>query len=164
MCVCFLLLCVEGEIRPFLFVYDFRSLGEFHIEASSSLETNPSPPSSPIMPDTTTHNVDPFDHLHQSLPKDLPLWEKIARTKRASRDAALPPEWRLRPDQISDDQLNVIHVPIECGILTTRELEITETDAVVLVQKLISREYSSHEVTLAFCKRAAIAQQLVRIT
>ncbi|KAF7560566.1 hypothetical protein G7046_g3586 [Stylonectria norvegica] len=91
----------------------------------------------------------------------LPKWEKIAQTKRASREAAIPGEWRLKPGQVLDSQLNVISVPAECGILTTRELEITGTDAVVLVKKLISREYSSHEVTLAFCKRAAIAQQLV---
>ena len=76
----------------------------------------------------------------------LPMWETIARTKRASREAAIPAEWRLQPGQVQDSQLNVINVPVECGILTARETEITETDAVVLVGKLISREYSSHEV------------------
>ncbi|KAI5458321.1 putative Acetamidase [Mariannaea sp. PMI_226] len=91
----------------------------------------------------------------------LPMWEKIAETKRSSREAAIPAEWRLQPGQIPESQLNVINVPAECGILTARETNITETTAAVLVQKLISREYSSHEVTLAFCKRAAISQQLV---
>ncbi|KAL7940887.1 putative Acetamidase [Trichoderma barbatum] len=90
----------------------------------------------------------------------VPVWENIARTKRANRDNAIPLEWRLSCD-VPDSRLNVLGVPAECGILTARELTITETDAAALVNKLISREYSSREVTLAFCKRAAIAQQLV---
>lgn len=88
-------------------------------------------------------------------------WEEIAQAKRASRDRAIPPEWQLPLCQLQDAQVDVRAVPFQCGILTTRELEITATDAVELVQKLVRREYTSYEVTLAFCKRAAIAQQLV---
>ncbi|KAJ0418961.1 amidase signature domain-containing protein [Aspergillus carlsbadensis] len=88
-------------------------------------------------------------------------WEETAQANRARRDKAIPSEWQLQPGQVPEDQLNVLEVPAECGLLTARELEITETDADILVQKLLSREYSSHEVTLAFCKRSAIAQQLV---
>jgi amidase len=73
-------------------------------------------------------------------------WQKIAEAKRASRDNAIPAEWRLRPGQVPDDQLHVMHVPAECGILTSRELHITVTDAAVLVEKLINREYTSYEV------------------
>jgi amidase len=47
-------------------------------------------------------------------------------------------------------------------LLTARELEITcVQDAVVLLEKIHSKEWSAFEVTVAFCKRAAIAQQLV---
>lgn len=88
-------------------------------------------------------------------------WEEIAQAKRASRDRAIPPEWQLSSFQLQDSQVDVRTVPSQCGILTARELEITATDAVELVQKLVRREYTSYEVTLAFCKRAAIAQQLV---
>ena len=136
-----------------------------------------SPPAA-NMGDTTSNDDNTIELLHEPLVKDLPLWETIAKSKRARRSAAIPPEWRLLPGQVPDDQLNVINVPVECGILTARELEITATDAVALVQKLIHSEYSSYEVrnscsrlevvltsilevTLAFCKRAAIAQQLV---
>ena len=49
-----------------------------------------------------------------------------------------------------------------CGILSAREIEITSrNDAVDIVKKIRSKEYSAEEVTIAFCKRAAIAQQLV---
>ncbi|CAI7646401.1 unnamed protein product [Penicillium bialowiezense] len=95
------------------------------------------------------------------LHRKAPAWQRIAEDKHASRDNAIPAEWRLRPGFVADDRLNVMDVPMECGILTERELEITETDAVMLVDKMIHRDYTSHEVTLAFCKRAAVAQQLV---
>ncbi|KAI1619401.1 general amidase [Exophiala viscosa] len=113
------------------------------------------------MPGTIHYSTTPFHDLHLALPKDIPPWKRIAQAKRASRDAAIPLEWRLHPHQVPQDRLNVIDVPVESGILTARELAMTEDDAVALVQKLVNREYSSYEVTLAFCKRAAIAQQLV---
>lgn len=37
---------------------------------------------------------------------------------------------------------------MESGILLSREIDITETDAPLLVQKLAAREYSSYEVRL----------------
>ncbi|KAL5335172.1 amidase signature domain-containing protein [Aspergillus crustosus] len=89
------------------------------------------------------------------------MWEEIARSKRAARDSVIPTDWQLPLGQVPDDQLSVLDVPDKCGILTSRELEITSLEAPVLVQKILDREYSSYEVTLAFCKRAAIAQQLV---
>lgn len=41
------------------------------------------------------------------------------------------------------------------------ELDITETEATILVRKMVGGELKSREVTEAFCKRAAVAQQLV---
>ena len=47
--------------------------------------------------------------------------------------------------------------------MTSQELEITEhTDAAVLLRKLASGQLSTVTVTKAFCRRAAIAQQLIR--
>ena len=49
-----------------------------------------------------------------------------------------------------------------CGLLTPRELEITDVeDATTLLNKIQSKEWSAFEVTVAYCKRSAIAQQLV---
>lgn len=57
---------------------------------------------------------------------------------------------------------NVLSVFSSCGLLTDRELEITDVeDCVALLDKIHSREWSAYEVTIAFCKRAAIAQQLI---
>ena len=80
----------------------------------------------------------------------IPVWEEVVQRKRAVRDAALPSEWLLRPGQVMDDQLDVMDVPTKCGILSTREIEITEMDAVTLVQELINRRYSSYEVCFSF--------------
>lgn len=61
-----------------------------------------------------------------------------------------------------ESQLNVMDIPAKCGILTARELEITEIiDVDILLKKLSSAEWSSVEVTTAFLKRAVIAHQLV---
>ena len=56
---------------------------------------------------------------------------------------------------------NVLNVPRECGLLNSTELQITEGYTIkTLLQALSSRKVSSVDVTTAFCKRAAIAQQL----
>lgn len=53
-------------------------------------------------------------------------------------------------------------VPRDCGLLSEKELEITERTAVDLVKRLAKGELTAVEVTAAFCKRAAIAHQMVR--
>ena len=56
------------------------------------------------------------------------------------------------------DSLSTIR---SCNILTPQELSLTETkDVTVLTSLLAKGEVSSEELTTAFCKRAAIAQQL----
>ena len=58
--------------------------------------------------------------------------------------------------------MSVLDVPRTCGILTEKELDITENyDATALVEKMAKGEFKSVEVVTAFCKRAAVAQQCV---
>lgn len=94
-------------------------------------------------------------------------WQELAAQKRAERDSKIPQKWRLPAetlDTISQkNAISVLHVPRKSGILSPKELEITEKyDATGLLEKMASRELSASEVALAFCKRAAIAQQLVQ--
>ena len=86
----------------------------------------------------------------------MSAWKRTAADKVAARDALIPVEWKIP----TTDSLNVIDFPRTCGLLSQSELEITETDAVSLVEKMINRSLTSRKVTEAFCKRAAIAQQL----
>jgi Asp-tRNA(Asn)/Glu-tRNA(Gln) amidotransferase A subunit family amidase len=57
--------------------------------------------------------------------------------------------------------LDVRSIPRTCGILNSKELEITEKyDATSLAQAIRSKSLTAEDVTTAFCKRAAIAQQV----
>ncbi|KAH8649195.1 amidase [Xylariales sp. PMI_506] len=87
-------------------------------------------------------------------------WYDIGVRRRAARDQKIPAAWRINTEEYSS-RSNVLDVPSTCGVLNSRELHITsDHDAVDLVAKLRSGEFSAEEVTIAFCKRAAVAQQL----
>ncbi|KNG91541.1 general amidase-B [Aspergillus nomiae NRRL 13137] len=92
-------------------------------------------------------------------------WHEKALAKQATAASKIPPEWRL-PESIqaqltSDPGLNCLDIPAQSGLLTARELAITTTeDATALLAKIANQEYTAVEVTTAFSKRAAIAQQL----
>ena len=87
-------------------------------------------------------------------------WQELCAARKKKQQDSIPPEWLIKLPP--DDQLNVMDVPSKCGLLTARELEITEIiDVDVILRKLSTAEWSSVEVTTAFLKRAIIAQQLV---
>ncbi|BGO99798.1 hypothetical protein RTG_00634 [Rhodotorula toruloides ATCC 204091] len=99
---------------------------------------------------------------HQTLPhltKDN--WRDHAADKRARQAALIPKEWRLSPETLDATGDDVTGVPKTCGILSERELEITELDEVEeLAKRIAKKTYTAVEVATAFSKRAAIAQQL----
>ncbi|PSN62190.1 amidase [Corynespora cassiicola Philippines] len=83
----------------------------------------------------------------------------IAAEKKAERQSKIPKEWLL--SQSYDGLANLVDIPLTCGILSDVECNITSNfDATALLEKLKSGEWSSEQVTIAFCKRAAIAHQL----
>ena len=91
----------------------------------------------------------------------LTTWQELAAEKKAHQAASIPKEWLIVPP--SDDILDVTDIPAKCGLLSARDLEITEVSTVaVLLSKIATGAWSSVEVTTAFCKRAVIAHQVVR--
>ncbi|GKU22736.1 unnamed protein product [Fusarium langsethiae] len=74
--------------------------------------------------------------------------------------AKVPQELRLPIELVRNPPKDVSIIPATCGILSQEELEITEHDAVNLVDAIASRKYSSVAVARAFCKRAIIVHQL----
>lgn len=82
-------------------------------------------------------------------------WEDISKAKIDAREAKIPAAWRIPAPK----GLNVMDLPRTSGLLSERELEITETPAVELVDAMVARKYSAEEVATAFSKRAAIAHQ-----
>ncbi|KAI7545541.1 amidase, partial [Hortaea werneckii] len=89
-------------------------------------------------------------------------WQDIAARKQRERAARIPSQWKLSSAHIpAEGRTNVLGVPRECGLLSERELTITENhDASALVSALSSGNLKAVDVTTAFCKRAAIAHQL----
>jgi amidase len=93
-------------------------------------------------------------------------WHELAKSKRESVFAKIPKDWLLPTSQTSQytetSTISVLDVPRTCGILTEKELDVTENyDASDLVKMMAERQLKSVEVVTAFCKRAAIAQQCV---
>lgn len=100
-------------------------------------------------------------------------WQARAEGKRKRVQALIPDAWKLPaetteqllkyPLEKSKNNLIELDIPRRSGILTAKELQITEGyDVGQLLKALSSGELTSLEVTTAFSKRAAIAQQLVR--
>lgn len=86
----------------------------------------------------------------------------IAAQKQAQQTSLIPPAWRLS-ELPSPSLLDVRAIPSTCGILTPREVDITENyDATSLAAAIAARTFSSVDVVTAFCKRSAIAQQLTK--
>ncbi|KAH7389993.1 amidase signature domain-containing protein [Pyrenochaeta sp. MPI-SDFR-AT-0127] len=89
-----------------------------------------------------------------------PKWQLAAWQKKDQQFARIPSEWRLS-NLPSPDVTNYTDIPRTCGLLSKHELDITENyDAVGLAEAIRARKLKCIDVARAFCKRAAIAQQL----
>ena len=74
---------------------------------------------------------------------------------------SIPMELRLPQSVIDSAPANVTAIPRECGLLSEREIAITEDyDAVALADAIATKNYTAYEVATAFAKRAVIAHQL----
>ncbi|KAK6850986.1 hypothetical protein PG987_000620 [Apiospora arundinis] len=99
-----------------------------------------------------------------------PSWEEVAKEHATKQHNNIPAEWRLPQEKLDalsgvgtadEGRLIQLQAARKSGLLSDRELDITENHtARDLLPKLAARELTSVEVTVAFCKRAALAQQL----
>lgn len=88
-------------------------------------------------------------------------WQEIVADKRKRQQDTIPKEW-IVTSLPAEDVLDVTNFPLECGLLTEKEIEITElTDIAALLKKLAEGEWTSVEVTTAYSKRAIVAHQVV---
>jgi amidase len=87
-----------------------------------------------------------------------PTWTQLAADKKERLAKTIPEEWKIKTLPDGD---SFLAYPQVSGLLTAQELDITDSSATDLVAKLAKGELKSVDVTLAFCKRAALAQQLV---
>jgi hypothetical protein len=95
-----------------------------------------------------------------------PTYKAISRRKLAELDSKIPKEWRLPsvPDGLlsaeesitntaSYEAVNVMDIPRQCGLLSPKQLDITEKyDVKGLLDEIAAGRLSSKEVCEAFCK------------
>lgn len=92
----------------------------------------------------------------------IPAWKQKAAKKREEQYSRIPVGWRLDPLPSPLPKSTLAYIESsELSILTAEEREITSVlSAQELLAKIQRHEYSAEAVTVAFCKRAAIAHQL----
>lgn len=98
-----------------------------------------------------------------------PRYVAIAQRKQAELAAAIPAEWRLPAHVIPEGMLSisesitvgpknyqrvgVMNIPRTCGLLTSKELEITEKyDVRGLVTEMAEGRLKAEDVVRGFCK------------
>ncbi|PWY78342.1 amidase [Aspergillus heteromorphus CBS 117.55] len=91
----------------------------------------------------------------------LQPWQQLAAAKRESILNAIPPKWRIKGPIPSPEEQRDVTGPYIQQFLTPREIEITETDVVGILERTTTGKWTAVEVTEAFCHRAALAHQLV---
>ncbi|ORY14143.1 acetamidase [Clohesyomyces aquaticus] len=88
-------------------------------------------------------------------------WNEIAAAKRGALSKSIPPEFRIPQHLLPPDtQLDVTSFPKDSGWFSEAELEITSSTCSAILEKIASQTWTAHDVTRAFCKRAAAAHQL----
>lgn len=90
-------------------------------------------------------------------------WKSLASAKRDSILSSIPEKWRLPADKLPSNKEQRDVTKYVHQFLSEKEIEITETDVVGIAEKTTSGSWSAVEVTEAFCHRAGLAHQLVRI-
>lgn len=92
---------------------------------------------------------------------EMKSYQAISARKKVQQLDSIPKTWRI-PTETFQNATNVMDVPLTCGLLNETESRITsDYDTTALLEKLKAGVWSAEQVTVAFCKRAAIAHQLV---
>ncbi|KAG2187198.1 hypothetical protein INT44_004870 [Umbelopsis vinacea] len=90
------------------------------------------------------------------------VWQQRATAAQERREKQLPDEYRIPKDKMPDASVkNVMNFPQESGLFSTEELEITELSVPALLKAIEDKKWTAVQVTKAYCKRAAYAQQLL---
>ncbi|KAJ5580029.1 uncharacterized protein N7459_006014 [Penicillium hispanicum] len=92
----------------------------------------------------------------------LDRWQHQAQKGRDILHNSVPKQWLLPADQLPPAaQKNVLDFPRQSGLLSERELTITDMSATQLVSEMGTGKLSAEEVVVAFLKRAVLGHQLL---
>ena len=123
-----------------------ESLPKFYIQYLMA------PPSQAMAAPSTTTN------------SDQPPYIAIAVEAQKQRDHSIPKEYLLPEDKVQHylkTRKDLRTVPRDSDHFTEHELSIIDAGAGQILKNVRERKWTSVEVTDAFCKSAAVAQQLV---
>ena len=91
-------------------------------------------------------------------------WKSAAQKSRDFLKASVPTQYLVEESKLpAASALNVTKFPAESGMLSQKELDITEMGATELVEKMRADHLTAEEVVIAFLKRAVLGHQLVSI-
>lgn len=92
----------------------------------------------------------------------LRRWERQAQKGRDILEKSIPKQWLAPADRLPPvTQKSVLDFPRRSGLLSERELAITDMSATELVAQMGMGKLKAEEVVVAFLKRAVLGYQLV---
>lgn len=92
----------------------------------------------------------------------MTTWQHAVADKQRRQHLSLPPEWILPHTALPPpEHLDVLGFPETCGLLSAKEVEITNTGVEGLLERMRGGGWKAVEVMKAFAKRAVVAHQLV---
>jgi amidase len=91
-------------------------------------------------------------------------WEVKAQKGKDILTKSIPKQWLCPDEKLPPvEQKSVLEFPRQSGLLSERELGITDMSATALVAAMGKGELSAEETVVAFLKRAVLGHQLVRL-
>lgn len=88
-------------------------------------------------------------------------WQSIAAREQQRVLDSIPTQWRIANNAKEQYDGQAIKFIEKCGVLTSKQLEITRLNATQLLDQICKRQLSAEETCEAFCARAAVAHQLL---
>lgn len=93
----------------------------------------------------------------------LQRWERQAQRGRDILENSIPKQWLAPVEKLPPvTQKNVVDFPKQSGLLSERELTITDMSATKLVAEMGAGKLKAEEVVIVFLKRSVLGHQLVR--
>lgn len=90
-------------------------------------------------------------------------YKEIAEIAQRRREDAIPKEYLLPENLLVNLPQNLTTIPRKSEHFTSNELSIIASEASDILERIRQQIWTSEDVTRAFCKASAVAQQLVNI-
>ena len=86
---------------------------------------------------------------------------KVLVAKESKRRDSTFPKWYFELSEAPEGVLDVTSLPEKSGVLSAKDIEITNLDGCGVVEAIRNKKYTCVDVIEAFSKRALLAQKYV---